>query len=83
MVTRRDGRINRASDSRFGRSENLNFTGLNTGCVKPMTLKLILVASSPGARQGVVGSHGNVTEQDIRTEEENRLTAYFPSGASL
>ena len=42
-VTRRAGRMSRAPVSRLGRSGNLNLVGLNTGRVKPITLKLILV----------------------------------------
>ena len=40
----------RTSVSRFGRSGNLNRMGSNPGRVKPMTLKLKLVASLPGTR---------------------------------
>ena len=43
--TRRDGQMSRAYVSHFGRSGNLNLMGSNSGLVKPMTLKLILVAS--------------------------------------
>ena len=43
--TGRDGRINRASVSCAGRSGNLNLSSSNPGWVKPMTLKLIRVAS--------------------------------------
>ena len=34
----------------FGRSGNPNLVGSKSGQVKPMTVKLILVASYPGAR---------------------------------
>ena len=43
---RPDGRMNRA----FGRSGNPNLVGSNPGQIKPNTLKLILVASKPGAQ---------------------------------
>ena len=42
------GQLSRASASRFGRSWYQNLVGSNPGRVKPMTLKLIPVASSPG-----------------------------------
>ena len=52
QLTRRGGRMSRASTSRAGRSWNLKITGLSLdpvdlifGWIKPMTLKLILVAS--------------------------------------
>ena len=43
--TRRDGRVSKASVSRFGRSGDSDVVGLKPGGVKTITLKLILVAS--------------------------------------
>ena len=56
-TTRRDGQMSRASISRAGRSGNPKVAdwrsdpvGLIPGQVTPMTLKLICVASLPGAQ---------------------------------
>ena len=43
--TRRDDRISRVSASHFWRLGNPNLVGSNPSGVKPMTLKLMLVAS--------------------------------------
>ena len=43
--SKRDGQISRSSVSRFGRSENPSLKDSNSGQMKPMTLKLILVVS--------------------------------------
>ena len=44
-ATRREGRMSRASVPHSGRARNPNLAGSNPGRIKPMTLKLILVAS--------------------------------------
>ena len=44
-LTRQDGRMSRTYVSNFGRMENPNIVCSNSGRVKSMTLKLILVAA--------------------------------------